>query len=44
MPILDDYKYTGGGPNAYDIYVGYRLADNIDEIFYSLEPIKMSLN
>ena len=44
VPILDDYKYTGGGPNAYDIYVGYRLADNIDEIFYSLEPIKMSLN
>lgn len=44
VPILDEYKYTGGGPNAYDIYVGYRLADKTDEIFYSLEPIKISLN
>ena len=44
VPILDEYKYTGGGPYAYDIYVGYRLADKTDEIFYSLEPIKMSLN
>ena len=44
VPILDEYKYTGGGPYAYDIYVGYRLADKTDEIFYNLEPIKMSLN
>jgi hypothetical protein len=44
VPILDDYKYTGVSPNEYDIYVGYRLADKADEIFYSLEPIKMSLN
>ena len=44
VPILDEYKYTGGDPYAYDIYVGYRLADKTDEIFYSLEPIKMYLN
>ena len=44
VPILDDYKYTGSSPNEYDIYIGYRLADKSEEIFFSLEPIKMSLN
>ena len=44
VPILDDYKYTGGNPNEYNIYIGYRLADKAEDIFYSLEPIKMSLN
>lgn len=44
VTILDDYKYTGGNPNEYNIYIGYRLADKADDIFYNLEPIKMSLN
>ena len=44
VTILDDYKYTGGNPNEYNIYIGYRLADKADNIFYNLEPIKMSLN
>ena len=44
VPILDDYKYTGSSPNEYDIYIGYRLADKSEEIFFSLEPIKMSLH
>jgi hypothetical protein len=43
VPILDNYKYTGGNPDEYAIYIGYRLADETDEIFYNLEPITMSL-
>ena len=44
VPILDDYKYAGGNPGEYDIYIGYRLADKVDEISYNIEPIKMMLN
>tara|TARA_Y100001934_G_scaffold175358_1_gene207665 strand:+ start:1 stop:1635 length:1635 start_codon:yes stop_codon:yes gene_type:complete len=43
VPILDNYEYTGGDPDEYAIYLGYRLAGKADEIFYTLEPIMMSL-